>query len=251
MIKIIILVFVFYFQSFADEIKLKVLNELGLNSSFLDTQIFNSVYDEYSSSTKISYYNNILRKSALNMEIVREEIEKKKLPDAMFFIPLFESSYINQGKGKGPGGLWQIIPQTASNLKLRIDDNIDERLDLLKSTNAAGTYLRKYYKTFNKWYLAIAAYNSGEGRIISGVARASLDKYLEENPEQESNPTVKIYKNYIDEYNRTKKGMSSLYLVYEKYKDYFDFTYLVKNNHKDYFSKTQLSIYQKLLLLLF
>ena len=112
----------------------------------------------------------------------------------MFFIPLFESSYINQGKGKGPGGLWQIIPQTASNLKLRIDDNIDERLDLLKSTNAAGTYLRKYYKTFNKWYLAIAAYNSGEGRIISGVARASLDKYLEENPEQESNPTVKNLK---------------------------------------------------------
>ena len=246
MIKIIILVFVFYFQSFADEIKLKVLNELGLNNSFLDTQIFNSVYDEYSSSTKISYYNNILRKSALNMEIVREEIEKKKLPDAMFFIPLFESSYINQGKGKGPGGLWQIIPQTASNLKLRIDDNIDERLDLLKSTNAAGTYLRKYYKTFNKWYLAIAAYNSGEGRIISGVARASLDKYLEENPEQESNPTVKIYKNYIDEYNRTKKGMSNLYLVYEKYKGYFDFTYLVKNNHKDYFSKNTVEYISKI-----
>lgn len=87
MIKIIILVFVFYFQSFADEIKLKVLNELGLNNSFLDTQIFNSVYDEYSSSTKISYYNNILRKSALNMEIVREEIEKKKLPDAMSRLP--------------------------------------------------------------------------------------------------------------------------------------------------------------------
>ncbi|TLS98832.1 lytic transglycosylase domain-containing protein [Aliarcobacter cibarius] len=247
MIKTLLLILLFCLQLFSlDEIEQKVLNDLGINSSFLNTQAFKSVYDEYSSSSQINYYNNILRKSALNMEIVREEIEKRNLPDAMFFIPLFESSYVNQGKGKGPGGLWQIIPQTASNLKLKIDDNIDERLDLLKSTDAAGTYLKRYYKIFNKWYLAIAAYNSGEGRIISGIARASLDKYLEENPNEENNPTVKIYKKYIDDYNKNKSGMSNLYIIYDRYKSYFDLVYLVNNNHKDYFSKTTVTYISKI-----
>ena len=247
MIKTLLLILLFCLQLFSlDEIEQKVLNDLGINSSFLNTQAFKSVYDEYSSSSQINYYNNILRKSALNMEIVREEIEKRNLPDAMFFIPLFESSYVNQGKGKGPGGLWQIIPQTASNLKLKIDDNIDERLDLLKSTDAAGTYLKRYYKIFNKWYLAIAAYNSGEGRIISGIARASLDKYLEENPNEENNPTVKIYKKYIDDYNKNKSGMSNLYIIYDRYKSYFDLAYLVNNNHKDYFSKTTVTYISKI-----
>lgn len=233
---LVVLFFSFSLNSFADEVKNRVANELGLSKSFLETPVFNSIYNKYSSDSKISYYNNIFRKSTLNMEIVRQEIQKKRLPDAMFFIPLFESSYVNQGKGKGPGGLWQIIPETADNLKLKIDDSIDERLDLVKSTDAAGTNLKKYYKTFDKWYLAIAAYNSGEGRVVSGIARASLDKYLDENPEEENSSTVKLYKGYIDEYNRTKKGISNLYEVYYKYKKHFDFSYLVENNHKDYLS---------------
>ncbi len=233
--KIILFILIFCSTIFSDEIKLKVIKDLGINSSYLNTLSFNSVYRDYTSKT--TYYNNLLRKSALNMDIVKEEIEKRKLPDAIFFIPLLESSYVNQGKGKGPGGLWQIIPSTANNLKLRIDENIDERLDLLKSTNAAATYLKKYYNIFDKWYLAIAAYNSGEGRVISGIARASLDKYLDENPNEHSNPTIRVYKQYLDEYNKTKRGMSNVYTVYNRYKDYFDFTYLVNNNHKDYLPK--------------
>ena len=90
MIKTLLLILLFCLQLFSlDEIEQKVLNDLGINSSFLNTQAFKSVYDEYSSSSQINYYNNILRKSALNMEIVREEIEKRNLPDAMFFIPLW------------------------------------------------------------------------------------------------------------------------------------------------------------------
>ncbi|WP_198305820.1 lytic transglycosylase domain-containing protein [Arcobacter vandammei] len=236
--KFILIILIFSIQLFADEIKQKVVRELGIESAYLNTLSFNSVYREYSSNSKVNYYNNILRTSALNMEIVKEEIEKRNLPEAMFFIPLIESGYKNQINGaKSPSGLWQIMPQTANNLKLRIDENIDERLDLIKSTNAAATYIKRYYKTFNKWYLAIAAYNSGEGRVISGVARASLDRYLELNPNEHSNPTIKVYKQYIDSYTKTKKGLNNLYIIYDRYKDYFEFSYLVNNNHKDYLPK--------------
>ncbi len=235
----IVLIITLCLNVFADEIKQKVVKELGINSSFLNTQIFISTYSSYSS--KVNYYNNLLNKSALNMEIVKEEIEKRALPEAMFFIPLIESSYVNQGRGKGPGGLWQIIPQTASNLNLKINDSIDERLDLIKSTNAAASYLKRYYRMFDRWYLAIAAYNSGEGRVISGVARASLDRYLEQNPNEHTNPTIKVYKKYIDDYLKNKRGMSNLYTIYERYKEHFDFNYLVENNHKDYLPKHTIS----------
>ena len=167
---------------------LKVLKELGLESSFLsDSEVIN-IYNEYSSKNKINYYRNVLKKSSLNAQIVRTEIENENLHEATFFIPMIESSFVNQTRGKNsPGGLWQIIPDTAKHLKLRNDEFIDERLDLIKSTDAASTYLKRYYKKFdNKWYLSILAYNCGEGRVIEAITRASLDRYLELNPNRTS-----------------------------------------------------------------
>ena len=144
---ILILFFVNTLFSSVLEDDLKVLNDLGLESSFLSEKSLLDTFDEYSSSYNISYYNNMLRKSSLNAQIVKTEIKNENLPDAVFFIPLLESSFVNQTRGKNsPAGLWQIMPQTAKNLRLRNDESIDERLDLIKSTDAASSYLRKYYK---------------------------------------------------------------------------------------------------------
>ena len=46
----------------------------------------------------------------------------------------------------------------------------------------------------NKWYLAILAYNSGEGNVAEGIARSALDRYLEFNPHMEDNQTIRNYK---------------------------------------------------------
>ena len=233
---------------------ISTLKDLGLEPSFSSASSFQNIFQEYSSGSKISYYDNFLKKSSLNVQIVRSEIEKENLPEAVFFIPLIESSFVNQTRGKSsPGGLWQIIPQTASSLKLRNDEFVDERLDLIKSTDAASSYIKGYYKKLGKWYLAILAYNCGEGRVLEGIARASLDRYLELNPHKSDDSRIKSYKIFISDYQKTKKGFSNLYEVYNeigKAEGSYSFEYLIKNNkQKDYIPATSLNYVQKLIAL--
>jgi membrane-bound lytic murein transglycosylase D len=237
------------FANVSNEIDLKILKDLDIESSFLSNKSLQDTYDEYSSSQNITYYNNILKKSTLNAQIVKSEIESEKLPDTVFFIPMLESSFANQERGKNsPAGLWQIMPLTAKNLKLRNDEFIDERLDLIKSTDAASSYLKKYYKKLDKWYLAILAYNCGEGNVIEGVARASLDRYLELNPNFRNNQEIKNNQKIFDDYKINKKGFSNLYDIYNNYKSSYSFDYLVENNQKNkYLSESSLTYMKKLI----
>ena len=228
----------------------ETLKELGLESSFINDSELISIYDDYSTQNKIKYYRNMFKQSSLNLQIVKSEIKKEDLPSSILFIPVIESSFVNQTRGKNsPAGLWQIIPSTASHLQLRNNEFVDERLDLIKSTDAASSYLKRYYKKFDKWYLAILAYNCGEGNVVEAITRASLDKYLEENPDKSSGVT-RSYQRVIEDYRRTKKGMSSLYTLYSELESLevpFDFEYLIKNNtQKQYLPQSSLSYIKKI-----
>lgn len=228
---------------------LKILKDLGLESSFLSEKSLLATFDEYSSSYNINYYNNLLKKSSLNVQIVKNEIQNENLPDAVFFIPLLEASFVNQERGKNsPAGLWQIMPLTAKNLRLRNDESIDERLDLIKSTDAASSYLKKYYKKLDKWYLAILAYNSGEGNVAEGVARSALDRYLELNPNMNNTPSINNYKKMLSDYRVTKTGFSNLYDVYDRFESSYSFEYLVKNNKENkYLAESSITYIKKLI----
>lgn len=228
---------------------LKILKDLGLESSFLSEKSLLATFDEYSSSYNINYYNNLLKKSSLNVQIVKSEIQNENLPDTVFFIPLLEASFVNQERGKNsPAGLWQIMPLTAKNLRLRNDESIDERLDLIKSTDAASSYLKKYYKKLDKWYLAILAYNSGEGNVAEGVARCALDRYLELNPNMNNTPSINNYKTMLNDYRVTKTGFSNLYDVYNRFESSYSFEYLVKNNKENkYLAESSITYIKKLI----
>jgi len=246
---ILILFFVNTLFSSVLEDDLKVLNDLGLESSFLSEKSLLATFDEYSSSYNINYYNNLLKKSSLNVQIVKNEIQNENLPDTVFFIPLLEASFVNQERGKNsPAGLWQIMPLTAKNLRLRNDESIDERLDLIKSTDAASSYLKKYYKKLDKWYLAILAYNSGEGNVAEGVARCALDRYLELNPNMNNTPSINNYKKMLNDYRVTKTGFSNLYDVYNRFESSYSFEYLVKNNKENkYLAESSITYIKKLI----
>lgn len=246
---ILILFLVNTLSANVSEDDLKILKDLDIESSFISEKSLLDTFDEYSSSYNISYYNNILRKSSLNAQIVKTEIKNENLPDAVFFIPLLESSFVNQTRGKNsPAGLWQIMPQTAKNLRLRNDEYIDERLDLIKSTDAASSYLKKYYKKLNKWYLAILAYNSGEGNVAEGIARSALDRYLEFNPNMNDNQSIKNYKKMLSDYRITKKGFSNLYIIFDKFESSYSLEYLVKNNKQNkYLAESSITYLKKLI----
>lgn len=237
--KIIFIIFILLNAVYAatlNEIDSKVLKELDIEPSFLSNRTFKNIFDEYSSSENISYYNNIIKRSSLNSQIVKSEIENENLPNAAFFIPLIESHFSNQTSTKNnPAGIWQFVPETASTLKLRNDEFIDERLDLIKSTDAASLFLNRYNDKLDKWYLALIAYNCGEGRVIEGVARASLDRYLELNPNMSDNPNILNYKRTLEDYRRSKTGIKDLYTIYNrigKQQAAYNFDYLLDNNQE-------------------
>jgi soluble lytic murein transglycosylase-like protein len=78
---------------------------------------------------------------------------------------------------KGARGMWQLMPDTARRYGLRVDDALDERLDLLKSTAAAAQYLDDLYVRFGDWKLALAGYNAGEAVVSAAIMKANSQDF--------------------------------------------------------------------------
>lgn len=95
------------------------------------------------------------------------------LPSELKYLSIPESALNPYAVSRsGAVGLWQLMPITARELHLTINDNIDERRDPYKATHAAAEYLRRLYYRYNDWSLAIAAYNCGPGTIDNAIKKS-------------------------------------------------------------------------------
>jgi len=72
----------------------------------------------------------------------------------------------------GAVGPWQLMPETAHDLGLKITNRYDERTNFYKSTKAAALYLKDLYAQFGDWLLVLAAYNSGPGPVIAAIRKS-------------------------------------------------------------------------------
>ncbi|MBA2654632.1 MAG: transglycosylase SLT domain-containing protein [Gammaproteobacteria bacterium] len=106
---------------------------------------------------------------------VYEQTHRNNLPAELALIPILESHYNPAiGAKSGAAGLWQIMPGTATKFGLKMNSSYDGRKDVTASTKAALTYLTYLYHYFNKdWLLALAAYDAGEGKILSAARKHS------------------------------------------------------------------------------
>jgi len=101
------------------------------------------------------------------------ELERRNLPLELALLPVVESAFNPVAYSRSrASGLWQFIPSTGKHYGLTQNWWIDERRDVLRATDAALTYLQYLNRYFNgDWYLAIAAYNGGEGTVSRAVQR--------------------------------------------------------------------------------
>ena len=108
-------------------------------------------------------------------EAMRAQFQAENVPPDLAYLVLVESSLLNgRRSGAGAVGLWQLRAPTARAFGLRVDGEVDERLDAVKSTEAASRYLKRLILEFGSGtsvMLALAAYNLGPSRVRAAVRR--------------------------------------------------------------------------------
>ena len=119
------------------------------------------------------FLDRTFRRGARYLHHIVLEIERRDMPLELALLPVVESAFNPVAYSRSrASGLWQFIPSTGKHYGLDQNWWIDERRDVLLATDAALTYLQYLHKYFNgDWYLAIAAYNGGEGTVSRAVQR--------------------------------------------------------------------------------
>jgi hypothetical protein len=119
-----------------------------------------------------------LKRSKRYFPYIEMRLKERGMPDDLKFLLVAESSLRSQAlSNKGAAGFWQFIEKTGKRFSLQKKPWIDERLDLVKSTDAAINYLKILYDLFGKWSLAMAAYNCGEERVKDEINQQGENDY--------------------------------------------------------------------------
>lgn len=163
-------------QSSIDSIWSNISKNLNLdhrtNSSQVRAEIRKLLADK-------SELNRILKQAAPYIYFIYQQTHARGLPAELSLIPFIESEFNpNDRSHVGATGLWQLMPQTAKELGVKVKANYDGRRDVIASTKAALAYFKDLGNLFKgNWYLAIAAYNCGQGKILSEMKKTGSNSF--------------------------------------------------------------------------
>lgn len=114
----------------------------------------------------------IFTRSQRYLYFIVDELERRGMPTELALLPMVESAFNPMALSSAQAsGLWQFIPSTGKSYKLEQNWWVDERRDVVASTNAALDYLQSIYEMHGDWQLALASYNWGEGAVGRAVAK--------------------------------------------------------------------------------
>lgn len=122
----------------------------------------------------------ILKRSGRIFPQIEPILEEMGVPEDMKYLCVAESNLVPTAKSPaGAAGLWQFMEGSARENGLRVTDDIDERLDVEKSTRAACRMLLSNYRVLGSWTLVAASYNGGLGRVRKVMAQQMQDSYYD------------------------------------------------------------------------
>ena len=127
--------------------------------------------DKFSTTLSGGFERSLGRMSKY-ADMITAKLEAKKAPRDLIYLAMIESQF--DPKAQSPVhavGMWQFMSETAKRFGLKVGKKVDERTNPARATDAAIAYLSHLHDRFGSWYLAAAAYNSGEGTVQRALQR--------------------------------------------------------------------------------
>ncbi len=111
--------------------------------------------------------------------IIEPILKKNKIPDDFKYLVLAESNLVNVVSPAGAEGFWQFIKTTGIRYGLEITEEVDERYNVEKATQAACDYFRDAYEQYKSWTLVAASYNRGIDGVQKAIDKQKVSNYYD------------------------------------------------------------------------
>lgn len=151
-----------------------VMNKFG-EKAIVDKELLKKIKYHISSYKKSRSYKIAMERRKNYIKMIEEIFIRYKIPAELSYLALIESHYdpLSYNRWSGARGMWQLLPATARQYGLVVNRYLDERIDPVKSTEAAARYFHNLISTFgiHSITLTIAAFNAGDGKIIYSLKK--------------------------------------------------------------------------------
>ncbi len=121
----------------------------------------------------------IIKRANRFLPVIEKILGENSIPDDLKYLVAAESEFSNMISPAGATGYWQIMAATGREQGMEINNEVDERYSIEKSTRFACEYLRKSYEKFGNWTLAAASYNGGRAAIDEQVSIQKQNNYYD------------------------------------------------------------------------
>jgi hypothetical protein len=121
----------------------------------------------------------IIKRANRVFPIIEPILLKYEVPDDFKYLAVIESGLVNAVSPAGARGIWQFMPETAKEKGMEVNEVVDERYHLEKSTEAACKYLLEAKAKFGSWTLAAASYNGGMTGVNKQIAMQQVESYYD------------------------------------------------------------------------
>ena len=121
----------------------------------------------------------IIKRANRAFPVIEPILQRYGVPDDFKYLAVAESGLVNAISSAGARGVWQFMPETGKERGLEINDRVDERYHLEKSTEAACKYLLDAKARFGSWTLAAASYNGGFGGVNKQISFQGVNNYYD------------------------------------------------------------------------
>lgn len=121
----------------------------------------------------------IIKRANRIFPIIEPILAKYGVPDDFKYLAVIESGLVNAVSPAGARGIWQFMPETAKEKGMEVNEVVDERYHLEKSTEAACKYLLEAKAKFGSWTLAAASYNGGMAGVNKQITTQQVETYYD------------------------------------------------------------------------